>query len=59
MQWVNIVSNMIDSGVEIFIEFGPKNVLCGMIKKINRKIKTFNVDTIENAKLTFKQLEEL
>lgn len=57
--WVDSVEKMIAEGVEIFIEFGPKNVVSGMIKKINRKPNRFNLDKLEKLDKLIKGLEEL
>ncbi|WP_028582905.1 ACP S-malonyltransferase [Desulfogranum mediterraneum] len=34
VRWAEIIEKMVDHGVELFIELGPKNVLTGMMKKI-------------------------
>jgi len=50
VRWFEIVNNMVDKGVNIFIEVGPKTVLKGLLKKIVPKssgIKTYQVDTPE------------
>jgi len=36
--------------VENAIEFGPKKVLCGLLKKSNRKLPCKNIDTTEDLK---------
>lgn len=37
------INNIIDSGVDAFVEVGTGKVLSGLVKKIDRKIKTFSV----------------
>ena len=37
VMWTKSVKNMINDGATNFIEFGPGKVLCGLIKKVNRK----------------------
>lgn len=34
VRWFEIVSRMVDDGVEVFVELGPKSVLTGLMKKI-------------------------
>jgi len=46
--WVDSVKYMIEQGVETFYEFGPKKVLVGMIKKIDRDVKVVSIDTLED-----------
>ncbi len=48
--WVDSIEYLLSQGVEIFIEFGPGRVVSGMIKKINRKVKIFNVDKFSDIK---------
>jgi len=45
VRWRESVINMIDAGVEHFIEIGPGKVLSGLIKRINKDIK---ISTINN-----------
>ena len=44
--WTQSVERMIADGAEEFIEVGPGNVLQGLVKKINRKIKTSGIQTL-------------
>jgi [acyl-carrier-protein] S-malonyltransferase len=46
--WVDSVKYMIEQGVEVFYEFGPKKVLAGMIKKIDRSVRVVSIDTLED-----------
>jgi [acyl-carrier-protein] S-malonyltransferase len=34
VRWYESVLRMVDDGVELFVELGPKNVLTGLMKKI-------------------------
>jgi [acyl-carrier-protein] S-malonyltransferase len=45
VRWRESIINMIDSGVNHFIEIGPGKVLSGLIKRINKEVK---IDTINN-----------
>ncbi|OZU90353.1 [acyl-carrier-protein] S-malonyltransferase [Virgibacillus indicus] len=42
------IRNMIDHGVDAFIEVGNGKVLSGLLKKIDRSVKTFAVQDIES-----------
>lgn len=57
--WVDSVEYMIEQGVEVFIEFGPGRVVSGMIKKIFRKAKIFNVDKLTDIERVKTQLEKM
>ena len=45
VRWRESVLNMIEKGVNHFIEIGPGKVLSGLVKRINREVK---IDTINN-----------
>jgi [acyl-carrier-protein] S-malonyltransferase len=50
VRWFEIINNLMDKGVNIFIEVGPKTILKGLLKKIVPKssgVKTFQIDTPE------------
>ena len=41
---------MIDSGIKEFIEIGPGKVLSGLVKRINDKVLTKSINTIDDVK---------
>lgn len=43
VQWEGDVRKMLDLGVTTFIECGPGKVLSGLVRKIDRKVKTYCV----------------
>ncbi|MDP8204519.1 MAG: ACP S-malonyltransferase [Candidatus Tenebribacter mawsonii] len=57
--WVDSIKFMIEDGVDTFIEFGPKKVLAGMLKKIDKNVKVISIDTIETFELRKIDLESL
>ncbi|MBP1762517.1 MAG: fabD, partial [Firmicutes bacterium] len=46
VQWQRSVEVMIKNNVATFIEIGPGNVLSGLIKRVDKAIKTLNVGTL-------------
>jgi [acyl-carrier-protein] S-malonyltransferase len=45
VRWRESIINMINNGVNHFIEIGPGKVLSGLVKRINKEVK---IDTINN-----------
>jgi [acyl-carrier-protein] S-malonyltransferase len=48
--WEDTVEKLLDLGVDTFVEIGSGKVLSGLIKKVNRRVKTFAVQ--DEASLT-------
>jgi [acyl-carrier-protein] S-malonyltransferase len=44
VMWEKTIINMIDFGVDTFIEIGPGKTLCGFVKKIDKNVKILNVE---------------
>ena len=47
VRWRESVNNMIDQNTEQFIEIGPGKVLTGLIKRINRNVKSLSINTLD------------
>ena len=52
------VENMINQGVDTFVEIGPGKVLSGFIRKINKEVKVLNIQDKESLENTLKILKE-
>ena len=48
VRWQQSVEAMIADGVDTFIEIGPGKTLSGFMRKINRDVKTMNVEKLED-----------
>ncbi|MBA4494736.1 ACP S-malonyltransferase [Paenactinomyces guangxiensis] len=56
--WEDSIRWMIEQGVDLFVEIGAGNVLSGLVKKVNRKVKTLSVQNPDTLKQTVEQLKE-
>lgn len=45
--WMQSMEQMIEDGVDTFIEIGPGRTLAGFLKKINREVTVYNISTWE------------
>lgn len=50
VQFIKSTEQLIEDGVDHFIEIGPGRVLSGLIKKINRDVKLTSIQTLEDVK---------
>ena len=57
--WVDSIKEMVSLGVELFIEFGPKRVVSGMIKKIDRNVDTLSIDEWQDIVTVKEYMEKL
>ena len=58
VRWQETIENMISDGFEYFVEVGAGKTLCGLIKRISKDVKTYNVQDAESLKETLKALSE-
>lgn len=49
--WYQSINYMIEQGVDTFVEVGSGKVLSGMIKKIDRNVKVYNVSDVESLEI--------
>jgi [acyl-carrier-protein] S-malonyltransferase len=48
VRWVESILYMKSKGVDTYVEMGPGSVLSGLIKKIDKAAKTYNIDKVSD-----------
>lgn len=48
VRWQQSVEKMIADGVDTFVEIGPGKTLTGFMRKINKDVKTINIEKVED-----------
>lgn len=56
VQWVKTVENLKAQGIDTVIEFGPGKTLSGLVKKIDKTIRTYNVENAESLENALSEL---
>ena len=56
--WEDSVKTLLSLGVDTFVEVGPGKVLSGLIKKVDRSAKLYNVSDLESLAKTIEALKE-
>ena len=51
------IQTMLDMGIDTFIEIGPGKTLTGFVKKANKEVKTYNVNSVESFESLLKELK--
>lgn len=54
--WEDSIRLMIEKGVDVFVEVGPKNVLSGLIRRIDKDVRTFHVEDTKSLTETLSAL---
>ncbi|MCQ2736396.1 MAG: [acyl-carrier-protein] S-malonyltransferase, partial [bacterium] len=57
--WTDSVREMSSIGIEAFAEAGPGKALCGMIKKTDISLKTFNAEDMASLEKCAEELKAL
>jgi len=58
VRWEESVRELIDQGVNTFVEVGPGRVLTGLLRQIDRSIHVFNVEDEKSLRLTLEKLTQ-
>ena len=48
VNWRESIEYMINNGVNEFIEIGPGKVLTGLVRRINKDVNVFNINSIDD-----------
>lgn len=56
--WEDSIRQMIDMGVDTFIEVGPGKTLSAFVKKIDKNVEVFNVEDLKSLENTITNIEE-
>ncbi len=56
VRWAQSIENLIIEGVDTFIEVGTGKVLSGLVKQINRDVRSLNVENADSLKETLNNL---
>ena len=57
VRWQQSVELMIGQGVDTFVEIGPGRRLAGFMRKIDRNVKVYNIQTVEDAEKVCQELK--
>lgn len=52
------VQNMINQGVDTFVEIGPGKVLTGFVKRINKEVKSININDVQSLENALLELDK-
>ncbi|AHC19546.1 MULTISPECIES: ACP S-malonyltransferase [Paenibacillus] len=55
--WEDSVTWLLEQGVDTFVEFGPGSVLTGLVKKIDKSVKLYNISSLESFASVTEALE--
>lgn len=58
VHWTQTIQNMVEDGVDTFIEIGPGRVLAGLNKKIDPSVKTYNIYDQASLESTVNELKK-
>lgn len=56
VRWSALISNMISSGVDVFIEIGPGRTLSNLISRISKEVKTYSASDVESIRRIAEEL---
>ncbi|MBZ5694540.1 MAG: ACP S-malonyltransferase [Acidobacteriia bacterium] len=58
VRWLDSVHEMVDQGVNIFVEVGPGKVLSGLLRQIDRSVRCFSVEDAASLQATLDKITQ-
>jgi [acyl-carrier-protein] S-malonyltransferase len=58
VRWLESVREMIEQGVNIFVEVGPGKVLSGLLRQIDRSVRCFNTEDAASLQATLEKIAQ-
>ena len=59
VRWLDSIHEMIESGVTIFVEVGPGKVLSGLMRQIDRSVRSLNVEDAPSLRAAIEKIAQL
>lgn len=59
VRFTGIIQNMIDEGIDTFVEIGPGKVLTGLVKRVSKDVKLININSVESLEQAILELKEM
>lgn len=59
VKWIACVNTMKEFGAETFVEAGPGKTLCGFNRRIDKSLKSMNVENLESLQKTLDYFKEV
>ena len=56
VRWQQSVENMIAQGVDTFVEIGPGKTLAGFMRKIDKNVKVYNIQTVADIDVVISKI---
>jgi [acyl-carrier-protein] S-malonyltransferase len=54
--WEDSIRNIIETGIDTFVEVGPGRILSGLVKRIEHSVRLFNVEDVKSLNQTVDRL---
>jgi [acyl-carrier-protein] S-malonyltransferase len=58
VQWSQSIKMMIEAGVTTFLEIGPKNILTGLTKRIDKSVTALSIETLTDIENLLEETDD-